>query len=244
MSDNIFHNLEYNKLLIGQIMAHFADSIMQIVVIAWVIDNFSFAGKPIVVVSFFFLLPQFILSPFIGDFADKFNRKKILVVSNLYRFILVLLILIFVKFLYFSPQTSFLIISALAFLLGSGYSFFYSAKVPAMTNIVVPSQLKAANFINSGSINFINIFGVAVAGFTIIYIGLNKTLLCAAISYLLAALIFFRINFIYPQKFDFQKKNIFSDTKRTLDYIFKHKVVLQFILLSIVTSLKILLIIL
>ena len=67
-------NFEYIKLLLGQLIAHFADAVMQIVLIAWVSAHFSVSGNLIASVFFSFLLPQFLLSPFIGDFSDKFRR--------------------------------------------------------------------------------------------------------------------------------------------------------------------------
>lgn len=92
-----FLNSEYIKLLLGQLIAHFADAVIQIILIAWVATHFTVSGNLIAAVFFCFLLPQFLLSPFIGDFSDKFNRKTVLVLSNIYRCLLITGILIFVN---------------------------------------------------------------------------------------------------------------------------------------------------
>lgn len=234
--ENSLLNAEYIKLLIGQLVAHFADAVIQLVLIAWVASHFSVSGKLIAAVFFCFLLPQFLLSPFIGDFSDRFNRKSVLVLSNLYRFLLIVGILVFVKCVPFDTDVSFGVIIIFAFLLGTGYSFFYSAKIPAITNVVSSDYIKSANAINSGLINFINIFGAAIAGGLIIFTGINKALLLAAMSYLFAALIFSFISFIFPQKIEAVKRNIINEVRSVLKYFSTHRVISDFLFLSVAIS--------
>ena len=235
----LLSNKDYHKLLSGQLLAHFADSIMQIALIAWIIQYLDIAGKEIASVFFFFLLPQFVLSPFTGAIADKFDRKKILVISNIYRGLIVLFIAYLIKFVHFDTQNFHYcmgLIDTLAFMLGLGYTFFYSAKMPAMTNVVESSQLKLANTINSGFINFINIFGVAVAGYAIIKTGLLGLILATAAIYLAASVLFGLMKLKYQQTYR-TEKNVLTDIITALRYLKRHKAVLQVILLSVSISL-------
>ena len=235
----LLQNSEYLKLLFGQLLAHFGDSIMQIALIAWIVKYLDVAGKEIASVFFFFLVPQFVLSPFTGAIADKFNRKTILVISNIYRALIVAFIAYLIKFGNFDSQNFhyyMVLIDMLAFLLGLGYTFFYSAKMPAMTNVVNSSQLKLANTLNSGFINFINIFGVAVAGIAILKTGLLWLVIGTALIYFLASVLFAFMKFRYPQSFN-TDKNVFADIKTALCYLNGHRIVLQVILLSISISL-------
>ena len=231
-----FLNSEYIKLLLGQLIAHFADAVIQIILIAWVATHFTVSGNLIAAVFFCFLLPQFLLSPFIGDFSDKFNRKTVLVLSNIYRCLLITGILIFVKFIPFNTEVSFVVIIIFAFLLGTGYSFFYSAKIPAITNVVPCDDIKTANSINSGLINFINIFGAAIAGSLIIFTGINKALILAALSYIIAAIIFAFISFLFPQKIEKSQRNIMQEVKNIMRYFYTHRVMSDFLILSIALS--------
>ncbi|MCQ2739893.1 MAG: MFS transporter [bacterium] len=237
MASNILKNINFSRLLIGQILAHFSDSIIQIALIFWLIENYSNAGKLVVIIFFFFLLPQFIVTPFISNFADKYNRKTILITSNVFRAIIILAVVTFLKFSIFSLEASFSCLIVFAFLLGTGYSFFYSAKIPAITNVVLSNDLKLANSINSGCINFINIFGAAISGLTIQYVGTTKILLLSAIIYLLASGLFALIRLTIPQNFNLAETLFIFETYKSFCYVFRHKVILHFILLSIFISL-------
>jgi len=105
-----------------------------------------------------------------------------------------------------------------------------------ITNIVDESDLKSANAINSGCINFINIFGVAVAGFMIPAFGLSKLLLLTAALYFAATAIFSFIKVKYLQIMRFNNK-ILSELHSGFKYLSCHKIPLSIILLSICVSL-------
>ena len=235
----LFENNEYIKFFVGLLLAHFADAVMQIVLIAWLVSFLTTAGSNIAAAFFFFLLPQFLLSPISGVIADKFNRKKIMVLSNIFRCAVILLIVLVLNFSNVESvglSKMLWIVYLFAFLLGLGYSFFYSAKMSFITNIVDESDLKSANAINSGCINFINIFGVAVAGFMIPAFGLSKLLLLTAALYFAATAIFSFIKVKYLQIMRFNNK-ILSELHSGFKYLSCHKIPLSIILLSICVSL-------
>ena len=83
-------NIEFDKLFIGQILSHFADAILQFLLVAILIKMLGNAGKSIAIMFFTFLLPQFLLSPFSGAFCDRISRKLILSLSCLFRAIAVI----------------------------------------------------------------------------------------------------------------------------------------------------------
>ena len=135
-------NLEFDKLFLGQVFSHFADAIVQFLLVATLLQMSGSAGKSIAVMFFVFLLPQFLLSPFSGALCDRFSRKAILSLSCLFRAITVGTII-------FTPQLSQNLIYAFAFVLGTGAAFFYPAKMSAVTNVVKSEQLKFANALTS-----------------------------------------------------------------------------------------------
>ena len=131
-------NFEFDKLFLGQVFSHFADAIVQFLLVAILLQMSGSAGKSIAIMFFVFLLPQFLLSPFSGALCDRFSRKAILSISCLFRSITVGAII------FLLPQLSQNLIYTFAFILGTGAAFFYPAKMSAVTNVVKSEQLKFA----------------------------------------------------------------------------------------------------
>ena len=66
-------NIEFDKLFLGQIFSHFADAIVQFLLVALLLQLSDSAGKSIAIMFFVFLLPQFLVSPFSGALCDRFS---------------------------------------------------------------------------------------------------------------------------------------------------------------------------
>ena len=222
----ILKNIEFNKLFIGQIFSHFADAIIQFLLVAILIQNFGNAGKSIAITFFAFMLPQFLFSSFAGVLCDKISRRFIMAISCLYRTIVVLM------FLFFVNEVCPLIIYCTSFSLGLGAAFFYPAKMSAITNIVESSQLKFANALNSSIGAIALLFGAF--GANILYSAFQElSFLVVAGFYAIAMVVVRCVNFIIPQCF--QSGNSVSNNgfKLAIDYLKSHKRALYLVVLSI-----------
>ena len=218
-------SLEFDKLFLGQLCSHFADAIIQFLLIALLIQMSGSAGKSIATMLFVFLLPQFLLSPFSGALCDRFSRKAILSISCLYRSVTVGAII------FLLPQLTQNLIYLFSLLLGIGAAFFYPAKMSAVTNIVKSSDLKFANALTSsiGAISLL--FGAFVANY-LIKIGDIQAFSTVALMYLSGAIFTGIIKFIIPQNY-FVKKSKKSDMTIAFNYLKNHRRVLYLVGLSI-----------
>lgn len=217
-------NLEFDKLFLGQVFSHFADAIVQFLLVATLLQMPGSAGKSIAVMFFVFLLPQFLLSPFSGALCDRFSRKAILSLSCLFRAITVGTII-------FTPQLSQNLIYAFAFVLGTGAAFFYPAKMSAVTNVVKSEQLKFANALTSSIGAIALLFGAFAANY-LISLGNLQALSVVATMYLIASILTAVIKFIIPQNY-FVKKEKTNDMIVALNYLKKHKKALYLVGLTI-----------
>ena len=194
-------NLEFDKLFLGQVFSHFADAIVQFLLVATLLQMSGSAGKSIAVMFFVFLLPQFLLSPFSGALCDRFSRKAILSTSCLFRAITVGAII------FLTPKLSQNLIYAFAFVLGTGAAFFYPAKMSAVTNVVKSEQLKFANALTSSIGAIALLFGAFAANY-LITLGNLQAFLVVATMYLIASILTAFIKFLIPQNY-FVKKEKF-----------------------------------
>lgn len=218
-------NFEFDKLFLGQIFSHFADAIIQFLLVAILLTMSGSAGKSIATMFFVFLLPQFLLSPITGALCDRFSRKVILSISCLIRAITVGTII------FFLPQLSQNLIYLFAFILGTGAAFFYPAKMSSITNIVKSEQLKFANALTSSIGTIALLFGALIANY-LINIGNIQAFSIVAVMYLVGSILTALIKFLNPQIY-FVKKEKTNDMIVAFNYLKKHKKALHLVGLTI-----------
>lgn len=225
-------NIEFNKLFLGEIFSHFADGTVQFILISILLSTLPKAGTAMAILLFAFMFPQFILSPFAGAFVDKVSRKMVLSLSSIFRGLLVVaIILLSIK----QPMGANLTY-VFSFLLGTGATFFYTAKMSVVPNIVESSELKFANAINSAIGSIALLFGAFFANFLIEKMGEGNALWTIVVMYALAGCILATLKFKVAQKFEVIKKNILEDIKISALYLKSHKKALSLVLLSIAIS--------
>ncbi len=211
-------NIDFNKLFLGQSLSHFADATVQFILIAMILQGLDSAGKAMAMLFFAFLLPQFLLSPFVGSLVDKFSRKLILSLSNLFRGLLLIGALCFLPKIS-SPSVLYI----LAFLLGIGAAFFYTAKMAAVTNVVKSSELKFANAINAAIGTVASLFGAFVAKFLVAKSGAMASIGIIAGMYIAASVVLAFMKFQIPQKFSEAKEGFIASIKSVLAYQKTHR---------------------
>lgn len=239
----VFKNQNFLKLLVGQIFSYLGDAVVQIALMAWVINQGGKAGPEMSKILFFFVLPSFLLSPIAGALADRFSRKTLMIISNIFRagLVFVLPAIIFGK-LNISGNHLQILVYAFSFLMGSGSAFFYPAKESAVPNIVKAEHLQFANALIAGSSTIAILLGAVVTGLYVNKFGLANSLWINGIIYLVSAglisLISFK-NVIVASKATV-KTNFFEGRKFLYKYLFTHKntrrVIIMSVLLTLVTA--------
>ena len=217
-------NFEFDKLFLGQIFSHFADAIVQFLLVAILLQLSGSAGKSIATMFFVFLMPQFLLSPFSGAICDRFSRKAVLSLSCLFRAITV-------GAMIFIPQLSQNLIFIFAFILGTGAAFFYPAKMSAVTNVVKSEQLKFANALTSSIGAIALLFGAFAANY-LINLGTLQAFSIVAGMYFVASILTAFIKFLVPQNY-FIRCEKTNDMIVALKYLKKHKKALYLVGLTI-----------
>lgn len=127
-------------------------------------------------------LPPFLLGPLAGVIADRFNRKSILILTDLSRAVIVIGFL-FVN----SPERAWLIyaLSIAQFMVSA---FFEPARAAIMPSVVEGNnELLLANTLSSATWSAMLAFGAAIGGFTAAVFGAPTALVIDALSFLLSA---------------------------------------------------------
>jgi MFS family permease len=107
------------------------------------------------------VLPYLLVSPWAGILSDRMDRKKLMVVSDLARAIVLILLGVVVLF-DDSPHMAF--IFSAAFLLSTFSTFFYPARGAAVPALVPEDKLMRANSLSSATQSLMPLIGMGLSG--------------------------------------------------------------------------------
>ena len=173
------------------------------------------------------MLPFVVFGPIAGTVADSYSRRRIIIFSDVFSGIPVLILAGLVVFL---PSATSIIIVWLfitAFSLGIIRSFFMPAIAAAIPDIVPQEKVSAANSLNQSSNQVSMLVGQALGGYLFVVLGAPLLFLIDGVTYLFSA---FSESFIrIPQKIP-EKKDIFrekliqfkADTIEGFRYVFRN----------------------
>ncbi len=168
-------------LWLGQIVSEFGDRLNQMALIALVYSKSPGSVMELAKLLFFVVVPVLVIGPVAGVYVDRWDRKKVMIISDIVRGCLVFLIPIFVYFRLMIP------VYILVFLMFSTTRFFLPSKMAFIPSIVSEEKLMIANSLSNTTRILATIFGFAVAGLIIKLVGYYWGFLIDGISFFVSA---------------------------------------------------------
>jgi MFS family permease len=170
-SQSVLKNPNFLSLWSGQIFSQIADKIFLVLVIAIVSTQFQQRGETIsgwvsaVMVSF--TIPAILFGSIAGVYVDRWNKKTVLVSSNIVRGLLVLSVPLLLwatkgSVLPWGAPTGFWGLLCITFLVSTFTQFFTPAEQSAITLVVDKPKLLAANSLYTTTIMAALILGFAL----------------------------------------------------------------------------------
>lgn len=228
------------NLFFAQLAAHFGDAIIQILLIAFIMNNVEKPGSMIALMLFCFVFPSLIVSPLAGSIVDRFSRKKIMALSSIYRGIILISALLFYIFALnktFNPVAIKSCGMIISFLTGIGTAFFYPAKMASVPNVVNVKSLKPANALISGSGTWALTFGAMAASFLLLKAGVMNMYYLACGMYFCSAIFILPVSLNKDNEINDTQFSVLTDFKKTLSFLNSHKKSLNMIILAVILSL-------
>ena len=182
-------NPEYTKLWLAQVISLMGDWFNTVVLSALVAQYSNGSGLAISIFLMSRFLPPLLVTPFTGVLLDRFNRKHLLVFSNLGRALIVPLFL-----LANSPDLLWLIyaVTIAQFTLSALFEPGQSAIIPAL---VKPSDIVEANTLMSVTWSVMLSVGAILGGAFAFIFGTEAALLADAITFAAAGLLITRVDY-------------------------------------------------
>jgi len=168
----------------GHLISHAGDAVFMIA-LPWLMLDITGSKSLTSLVSMSAYLPAVLFGLFAGVVVDRYNRKWIMIYSDILRALLVAVIPLSLIYGFISP----LLIGAITFSLSTFSAFFYPARDSLIPHIVTAEELPAANSAISVSGQMSHLLGPLFAGIGISIFGLRHLFTADAISFLFSILL-------------------------------------------------------
>jgi MFS family permease len=185
------NNREFRHLWLGQVVSQLGDWFDTIALYTLVL-MITGSGRAIGLVLVARFLPSFIVGPLSGVVADRFNRRTIMIVSDILRAVVVL------GFLLVRRPDQMWLVYVLTVLQLVFSTFFEPAKTAAIPSIVAGRELLSANAISSVTWSVMLTLGAAVGGVVTGWFGTNAAFILDSLTYLVSAALIASVRF--PQR--------------------------------------------
>ena len=159
-------NKQYRLLWLSQVISQTGDW-FNLIASAALVAHLSGSGLAIGGLFLARLLPPFVLSPLVGVVADRFDRRKILIASDLLRTLVVL------NFLFVRSEQDIWLLYALTVLQLSISAFFEPTRAALVPSLVARQDLVTANALDGTTWSTMLALGAALGGLATALFGIT-----------------------------------------------------------------------
>jgi DHA3 family macrolide efflux protein-like MFS transporter len=241
---NVFNNKNFVLLFFGVLFSNVAHILfnfaMSLYVLRVSIEAFGRSQAPLVqaiylAVGGFLLL---ILTPFGGSLADKKNKVKIMVATDLIRGLIILVSGI-IMFMLNEATTIVLLLFAVTVLLNINSAFFTPASGSLLRFILKDDEMQQGASLLMGSQSLQNIIGLILGGILYVSLGIQWIFIINGIGYIISAIseIFIRYDSSSHQKNQGTGfKSMLVDIKTGLQYLVSVKGIFSIVIMALMIN--------
>lgn len=229
----MFKNYNRNIVLLwlGQIFSQSGDSIYQIGLL-WLVLELSGSEVITGLVVMASYMPAVLLSIFAGVVADKRNRKRIMLIADLSRFVTILIIPILHILGYLTP----IFLAVNAFALSVAATFFNPARDAIVPQIVKKHVLTSANSLIQTSWQFSLLIGPALAGLLLHLVGNVQMFSVTSLMFLFSFICIILMQ-VKPDHHKLTEQIRLSEIKDGFLFVVRHKVIRPLLLITVADNL-------
>ena len=217
--DLMFRALKYKnfRLFVGGQSLSLIGTWIQMVAMTWLVYRLTHSPLMLGVVGFSGQIPAFVLGPLAGVLADRWNRHKILLVTQSLALVQALIL----SLLVFTNLVEVWYLIALSIMLG----IINALDMPIRQSFVVEmienqkQDLGNAIALNSTMVNTARLAGPSIAGILVASVGEGWCFLINAVSYVAVVISLLRMK-LDPYEVKHVKKEIISELKEGFKYTF------------------------
>jgi MFS family permease len=173
-------NRDFRRLWLAEVISFLGDWFNTIALFTAVAE-LSGRTEAIALVFVAKMFPIFLMTPLAGTLIDRFDRKKLMVFSDIARSVCAIGLVVAYR------QHSLWLLVALIFVMVCFGGLFIPAKSSVLPQITKPGELGAANALSAGTWSVMLALGAALGGFVTGVVGIETALVLDAFTFLLSA---------------------------------------------------------
>lgn len=215
----LLKNTNFLKIWSAQLVSQIASNLLNFALIIRIFDlaaHTPFANIAVSLLILSFGIPSIVFAVLAGAYVDHLDRKKVLVITNVLRAILVL------SFLFF--EQNLIMVYVLVFLVSTLSQFFTPAEGAALPKLVEKKQFLAANSLFLFTLYSSFVIGYSLAGPVIAAFGGQAVYYLVSVSFVIAALLSWGLPQLKPIttgiNFAEINKQVFSTIRASMKQIF------------------------
>lgn len=204
------NNRPFRFLWLGQIISLLGDW-FNLIASATLVGELTQSGLAVGGLFVVRMLAPFLVSPIAGVVADRYNRKRILVATDLLRAVVVLGFLLVRE-----PSQVWLLYTLTAIQLGIS-GFFFPTRNAILPDIVEEQDIGAANALSSATWSVMLAFGAGIGGLVSGLFGNEPAFVIDALTFLLSAVFLMQIVYDVPAALEQADKTVRAALHQYLD---------------------------
>jgi MFS family permease len=223
-------NRDFRLLWAGQVISQLGDWFDTIALFT-LVQNLTGSGRAVALVLVARFLPSVVLGPLSGVVADRFNRRHIMIASDVARAVVVL------GFLLVRSAEQVWLVYVLTVLQLGFSAFFEPARSAAIPSVVSERELVTANSISSVTWSAMLTLGAAVGGPVTGWFGTDAAFVIDSLTYVASALLIYSITL--PRRRPREKRRLtvakalgITDSLEGLRYVWSRPRVLAVLLVK------------
>ena len=174
-------NRNFLMLWIGQLVSQIGDQFATIAVLM-LVNNLTDSTLPLGMLALSLTIPQIIFGLLGGVFVDRWDRKTVMIVSDVVRGLAISAVLLIHR----ADQLYILYLAI--FIMSTMGAFFYPARNAVIPNIVPEGMLLPANTMIQSSQLLAMLFGISAAGLAVGWLGTSFAFAFDAVTFAVSAL--------------------------------------------------------
>ena len=201
----------------GQFISQLGDR-LAMVALPWLVYRSTGSALSTGVVFALYTLPYVLFGAFAGVLIDRFDKRLVMIASDVARVALVMLVPV-------AAAWSLPAVFALSFLIASAAVFFDPCKLAILPDLVSRDRLLRANSILATGENLTEILGYTLAGFTLAYISTTSAFRIDAASFAVSAATLALIRYRAPARSAAEKaaRSFRRELHEGLDFLVHHR---------------------
>ena len=221
---------EYWKLFVANTISRLGDSI-DAIAYSWMAYEITNSASWLAIIMGVNAIPTILFQPLVGALVERINQKKLMVLTDLGRGLIVFLTALFL----ITGDLTAWILLIFTFLNSTLEAFRMPAGMAVYPKIISKEKYTLATSLNQSISQIAQIIGMAAAGFIIGLMGTGGAIMIDATTFIISGIILSFLNLkqsTSSEKMELSFKNYVIDLKEGLHYFKSHKLVLVICLLG------------